>query len=339
MKNSGYNKIVKRKRGKKSNIVRKNGEKKKMGKSNLKYYKMASATSIIFLILIIVILLIIGFGIWYIFYRKAPIIPPNMVDYKLQGNQILFEWNRVENATGYKLYRGKQKGKYDDVSETTNTKIGIGNLEYCNKYYFAISSIYENGLESVKSKEYEIDILPPSTRVIDAVKRDNDLTVKLEPVLGISGYILKIGNDPNNLELERRNDTPLITVNVSQYGACTPLYISAATYTKGNCISKFSDTFSFTPPNPPSTNISDIRYASGGLFVSWNKVTSNLPVSYTLEIKQDKEFIQVEPPTTRLQNTNPINIPPNTPLQLRVKTISQNGCISYSPIVNYPPRL
>src|SRR5262245_33231770 len=72
-----------------------------------------------------------------------------------QASQVPLAWDPSSSTgfTGYRLYQGGVSGNYTNQISVGNVTTTVSNLTAGATYYFAVSALSSNGLESVRSGE------------------------------------------------------------------------------------------------------------------------------------------------------------------------------------------
>lgn len=145
-------------------------------------------------------------------FREAKPTPPQ--DAKLSnseaplGGELILEWSKVADFVKYKVYYGEAEGNYQKSLTVTldpadkSAKITIGKLSNNKKYYFAITTISELGVESAFSSAISalvVDNQAPATPTVSSAQikinsKSKDIVVKWQKAgVDVTNYLIEYG--------------------------------------------------------------------------------------------------------------------------------------------------
>lgn len=102
---------------------------------------------------------------------------------------VQLAWDAVpdSNLQGYRLHMGEQNRQYTQVLETTpQTVFRVSNLEFGKVYYFAVTAIGSNGLESGFSEELAVTLAAPQAIAVgDFYSTSQDVPLVIVSAAGV----------------------------------------------------------------------------------------------------------------------------------------------------------
>ncbi len=115
----------------------------------------------------------------------------DIVGYKLNYSDIVINWNMVNGAVSYEVYRKAEgESQYTLVGTTTDNGFTDINVEDKKTYSYQVRSIAENGDGSVRGETgYDLVKLPITTEVVGALGEDH-ITVSWKPADLAEEYII-----------------------------------------------------------------------------------------------------------------------------------------------------
>ncbi len=78
---------------------------------------------------------------------KPPAAPRGLLASSLKGSTYILWDEAPGNPTGYRVYLGRQTGKYDETFETDDVNLVLTDLTDGNSYYVTVGAIFEDGKE------------------------------------------------------------------------------------------------------------------------------------------------------------------------------------------------
>ncbi|MBR5437806.1 MAG: leucine-rich repeat protein [Clostridia bacterium] len=194
----------------------------------------------------------------------APSAPSDVTGLKVTAvtdNSISLSWNKVSDASGYKVYL------YNSASKTYTYKFAVaGNsaqikvLSPNTSYSFSVKAYKKNDYSSTDSRSYAVAVtgktLPGQVSMITADKENiypDKMTLSWDRVAGADGYNLYIYSKTKK-DYVLYKSTAELTCQVSGLEAGTTYFFRIRTYSGSNkAESAPCKTFSFTTEHLPST--------------------------------------------------------------------------------------
>ncbi|MGN0170597.1 MAG: transglutaminase domain-containing protein [Lachnospiraceae bacterium] len=131
-------------------------------------------------------------GLLYTEYREkvyADLEVPTVTAITNPYEPITITWSAVEGTTGYKVYRSCGLGYYDEIAITTDTTYTDTGLAAGTKYYYKITAMDSNGIETRKSayKSVVVTAIYP-VEMVSASGEEGQATIQFRSLQGIDTY-------------------------------------------------------------------------------------------------------------------------------------------------------
>ena len=198
-------------------------------------------------------------------------------------NSVHLEWNEVNNADAYKVYRKQgTAGKYSLIKTVTTTSTDNYSLTAGVTYYYKVVAIQNGNTDPAtlaESSEYEIKIARLSTPTVSSLvaSSESTATMKWSSVTDATGYEVWRSYDLNGEYSLLKSVDGNETENTGLIGGRTYYYKVRAYYLDDGQkeYSSFSDIFKFEMPllylNIPE-GVSVRQTASGTIYLTWQDV-------------------------------------------------------------------
>lgn len=202
---------------------------------------------------------------------------PQLTISSYSTSTINLQWNQINNATGYEIYR-KNNDKYEFLSKTNETEYTDKNLERKKEYYYKIRAIKEENNDIIAVSDYSNEVSattinnPPEKPELIYPSNNAtgiDLNIQLKwKSLDVDGdkitYTVYFGENKN--DVENKGENSKIAENLGKTEYSPTIYINKTYYWKVVATDEYGDSsesevWSFTTKNienaKPTLNIPD----------------------------------------------------------------------------------
>ena len=192
-------------------------------------------------------------------------------------------WNKVDGATKYKVYRSTDGGEtYSLLSTTSGTSLTNTSTTAGSKYYYYVTAVNVNGVESGKSNVVNsVCDLPAPTVKIAVVASTGKLKLTWDKIDGAKNYSVYRSTDGGETYSLLSTTTGTSLTNTSATAGNMYYYKVKANHTNSSATSAYSSVVKGTCDLPRPT-ASVALNSSGKPVVTWEKVSG--ATKYTVYI-------------------------------------------------------
>lgn len=131
-------------------------------------------------------------GLLYTEYREkvyADLEIPTVETISNRYEPITINWSATEGAAGYKVYRSCGLGYYDQIATTTETTYTDSGLSAGTKYYYKITAVDSNGVETKRSsyKSVNVTAIYP-VEMVSASGAEGQASIEFRSQPGVTTY-------------------------------------------------------------------------------------------------------------------------------------------------------
>lgn len=183
---------------------------------------------------------------WAVVHGAAALDEPGVVTASKTSNSISLKWNKVDGATGYRVYVYDSKTKaYKTVTTTTKNSYKISGLKPNTSYKYAVKAYVKTVSGNVWADESTKITVKTAPAAVDFNISSNDgkVTFKWDKVPGATGYVIYVSTSKNGT-YKKLASTKKLTYTKNGYEEGETYYFKIRAYAKtddGNAYGSYSE--------------------------------------------------------------------------------------------------
>ena len=204
---------------------------------------------------------------------KVNLPTPQITSLKNTTGGVKLQWNKVNGAYGYRLYYRPASGGWKRFKDTTSTSFTDSSVVPNKTETYTIRCLdkYGNTISGFNSKGWSIKYVPVAPTISKLENTSSGIKLTWNKIAGVYGYRLY---RKTSTGWKRFKDTTATSFTDSGVTANkTEIYTIRCIDKNGNTVSGFNSKGWSKKYTASTPSISKLENTSGGIKLSWNKVT------------------------------------------------------------------
>ena len=204
---------------------------------------------------------------------KVNLPTPQITSLKNTTGGVKLQWNKVNGAYGYRLYYRPASGGWKRFKDTTSTSFTDSSVVPNKTETYTIRCLdkYGNTISGFNSKGWSIKYVPVAPTISKLENTSSGIKLTWNKIAGVYGYRLY---RKTSTGWKRFKDTTATSFTDSGVTANkTEIYTIRCIDKGGNTVSGFNSKGWSKKYTASTPSISKLENTSGGIKLSWNKVT------------------------------------------------------------------
>ena len=204
---------------------------------------------------------------------KVNLSTPQITSLKNTTGGVKLQWNKVNGAYGYRLYYRPASGGWKRFKDTTSTSFTDSSVVPNKTETYTIRCLdkYGNTISGFNSKGWSIKYVPVAPTISKLENTSSGIKLTWNKIAGVYGYRLY---HKTSTGWKRFKDTTATSFTDSGVTANkTEIYTIRCIDKGGNTVSGFNSKGWSKKYTASTPSISKLENTSGGIKLSWNKVT------------------------------------------------------------------
>lgn len=243
--------------------------------------------------LILTVMLLLSFNGTASLAAGVSVAAPTKVSTSSKSDSVTIKWNKVSNATGYRVYQ-RIGGKWVKLKTQATLTYTVKSLTASTTYTFAIrsyrkynNSTYWSAIKTVKVKTKAM----PDITTSKGTATKNSVTVKWAKVAGATGYRVY---QYQNKKWVKLKDTAALSYTLKNLKYGTKYYFRIKPYAKtpdGVVWGDTSKTVSIQTLDPTKTKITSAAAGETDVTLKWSKVSG--ATGYRVFVRENNAWKKV----------------------------------------------
>lgn len=204
---------------------------------------------------------------------KVNLSTPQITSLKNTTGGVKLQWNKVNGAYGYRLYYRPASGGWKRFKDTTSTSFTDSSVVPNKTETYTIRCLDKDGntISGFNSKGWSIKYVPVAPTISKLENTSSGIKLSWNKIAGVYGYRLY---HKTSTGWKRFKDTTATSFTDSGVTANkTEIYTIRCIDKGGNTVSGFNSKGWSKKYTASTPSISKLENTSGGIKLSWNKVT------------------------------------------------------------------
>lgn len=171
---------------------------------------------------------------WAVVHNAAALDEPGVIKTSVNSSAVTLKWNKVDGATGYRVYIYDAKAKsYKALVTTSKNSYKVTGLNSATTYRFAVKAYVKTVSGNVWADAYtKVSVkTAPGVPSFSLSSNNGKITLEWDKVAGATGYVIYVSSSKNGT-YKKLAATKKLSYTVKGYDKGEVCYFKIRAYTK-----------------------------------------------------------------------------------------------------------